>query len=198
MRATIPQAVDPVRVAIHGVECAPGELAEVDSGRMGRMGRMPDPATGRERSLWAFIVVLVHSRHLFVAAVSRMDEETWLRCHLKAFAFFGGTVRRLILDNLKEGVLKADLYDPVLNRSYCDMGRYCDILLAPARNREPTDKPHVERNVPFVRERMTWPLRHNEPRPALTPDHAFVRAFAGVHGTGGSTTGARAGKGWPC
>ena len=117
-------------------------------------------------------------------------------------------VRRLILDNLKDGVLKADLYDPVLNRSYCDMGRYCDILLGPARSREPTDKPHVERNVPFVRvpfvrerfvrERMTWSLRHNEPRPALTPDHAFGRAFAGVHGTGGSTTGARAGKGWPC
>ena len=151
VRASIPQAVDPARVAIHGVECAPGELAEVD---FGRMGLVLDPATGRERVLWAFILVLVHSRHLFVAPVFRMDQEAWLRCHLMAFAFFGGTVRRLVLDNLKDGVLKADIYDPVLNRAYRDMGRHYDILLDPARSRSPTDKPHVERNVPFVRERM--------------------------------------------
>jgi transposase len=151
VRARIPQAVDPARVVIHGVRCEPGELAEVD---FGRLGRVAEPATGKLRTLWAFIMVLVYSRHLFVAPVFSMDQETWLRCHLMAFAFFGGTVQRLILDNLKDGVLKPDIYDPVLNRAYGEMGRYYDILLDPARSGSPKDKPHVERSVPFVREHL--------------------------------------------
>ncbi len=151
VRARIPQAVDPGRVVIHGVGCEPGELAEVD---FGKLGRVVDPATGKPRTLWAFIMVMVYSRHLFVAPVFRMDLETWLRCHLMALAFFGGRMRRIVLDNLKDGVLKPDIYDPVLNRAYGEMGRHYDILLDPARGGAPKDKPHVERSVPFVREHM--------------------------------------------
>lgn len=151
VHACIPQAVDPARVVIHGVGCEPGELAEVD---FGRLGRVVDPATGKLRVLWAFIMVMVYSRHLFVEPVFSMDQETWLRCHLRALAFFGGLVRRVVLDNLRDGVLKPDTYDPVLNRAYGEMGRYYDILLDPARSGEPTDKPHVERSVPFVREHL--------------------------------------------
>ena len=98
VQASIPQEVDPGRVAVHGVECAPGELAEVD---FGKLGRVPDPATGKPRTLWAFILVLVYSRHLFVAPVLRLDQETWLRCHLMALDFFAGRMRRIVLDNLK-------------------------------------------------------------------------------------------------
>lgn len=147
----MPDAVDPGRVVIHGVECAPGELAEVD---FGRLGQWRDPATGKERWLHAFIMVMVFSRHLFVRPVLAMDRETWLECHLMAWAFFGRVPVRLVLDNLKDGVLKPDIYDPAMNRAYAEMGRHYDILLDPARSLHPKDKPHVERSVPFVREHL--------------------------------------------
>lgn len=186
VQASIPQEVDPGRVAIHGVECAPGELAEVD---FGKLGRVPDPATGKPRTLWAFILVLVYSRHLFVAPVLRLDQETWLRCHLMALDFFAGRMRRIVLDNLKDGVIKANLYDPRLNRAYREWGRYYDILLDPARSGEPTDKPHVERVVPFVREHM---FRGREERfPDLRTGEAWAaqwcreEAGARIHRTTG-------------
>jgi len=59
-----------------------------------------------------------------------------------------------VLDNLRDGVLKPDIYDPQLNRAYGEMGRHYGILLDPARSLHPKDKPHVERNVPYVRERL--------------------------------------------
>jgi transposase len=73
--------------------------------------------------LHAFILVLSFSRHMFVAVVRRMDAATWLECHTRAFAFFGATPRRIILDNLKSGVPHPDLYDPLLNRGYAELAQ---------------------------------------------------------------------------
>ena len=44
-------------------ESAPGEVAEMD---FGRLGLMEDPETGRRRVVWALIIVLSYSRHSFV------------------------------------------------------------------------------------------------------------------------------------
>lgn len=151
VHAQIPQAVDAQRVVIHGVDSEPGELAQVD---FGRLGRWMDPVTGKQRILHAFIMVLVYSRHLFVQPVLSMDKAAWLRCHLRAFSFLGGVPSRIVLDNLKDGVLKPDVYDPQLNTAYAEMARHYDVLLDPARKAHPKDKPHVERDVPYVRERL--------------------------------------------
>src|SRR5438105_63494 len=65
---------------------------------------------------------------------------------------FGSTPRRIILDNLKSGVLHPDLYDPLLNRGYAELAHHFGCLIDPARSAKPKDKPRVERQVPFVRE----------------------------------------------
>ena len=44
-------------------ESAPGEVAEMD---FGRLGLIEDPETGRRRAVWALIIVLTYSRHSFV------------------------------------------------------------------------------------------------------------------------------------
>ena len=44
-------------------QSAPGEVAEMD---FGRLGLIEDPATGRRRVVWALIIVLTYSRHSFV------------------------------------------------------------------------------------------------------------------------------------
>ncbi len=59
--------------------------------------------------------------------------------------------RRLVNDNLKNGVVKPDPYDPQLNRSYAELAGYYGTLIDPARAGHPKDKPRVERMMPYVR-----------------------------------------------
>ena len=42
----------------------------------------------------------------------------WAKLHEEAFRYFGGSTRYVVLDNLKEGVIKPDLYEPELNPLY--------------------------------------------------------------------------------
>ena len=75
----------------------PGAEAQVD---YGRLGRWLDPAAGKPVTVWAFVMVLACSRHMFVRPVIRLDQQAWSECHVKAFAFFGGVPARLVPDNL--------------------------------------------------------------------------------------------------
>jgi transposase len=126
-----------------------GEQAQID---YGMLGRWADPATGRLRTVWAFVMVLAYSRHLFVRPVLKMDQRAWTECHVEAFAFFGGVPARLVPDNLKTGVDKPDLYDPKLNRSYAELAAHYGCLVDPARALKPRDKARVERPMPYVRD----------------------------------------------
>ena len=108
----------------------PGSEAQID---YGRLGRWTDPVTGKAVTVWAFVMVLACSRHLFVRPVVKMDQEAWTRAHVEAFGFFGGVPARLVPDNLKTGVDRPDLYDPRLNRSYAELATHYDTLVDPAR-----------------------------------------------------------------
>lgn len=132
-------------------ETPPGLEAQVD---FGYVGIMYDPETGKRRRTWAFIMTLSWSRHKFVRFVFRQDTPMWLDCHERAFAFFGGIPKRIILDNLKSGVLKPDLYDPTINRAYADMERHYGFVADPAKVGMATHKGKVERTVPIVRKHL--------------------------------------------
>jgi transposase len=128
-----------------------GEQAQID---YGQLGRWLDPVTGKLRTVWAFVMVLACSRHMFVRPVLKMDQRAWTECHVEAFAFFGGVPARLVPDNLKTGVDKPDLYDPKLNRSYAELAAHYGCLIDPARALKPRDKPQVERPMPYVRDSL--------------------------------------------
>src|SRR6266849_1957847 len=131
--ATLPEAYGRrVSITVRRDDPPPGDEAQVD---YGRLGKWTDPKTGETMILNAFILVLSFSRHMFVAVVRRMDAATWLDCHVRAFAFFGTVPSRIILDNLKSGVLHPDLYDPLLNRGYAELARHFGCLIDPARAR---------------------------------------------------------------
>lgn len=133
------------------METPPGEEAQVD---FGSAGLMYDAQTQRKRRAWAFIMTLSSSRHKFVRFVFRQDIDTWLDCHERAFSFYGGVPQRIILDNLKSGVVKPDIYDPTINRAYADMERHYGFVADPAKVKMPEHKGKVERAVPTVRKHL--------------------------------------------
>lgn len=130
-------------------ETEPGEELQID---YGKMGRLYDPLSARNRDVYAFIATLSYSRLKFVEFVHKQDQRHFVGSHLRMFDFFGGVPKRLIIDNLKAGVLKADLYLPQFNRAYQELAEHYGCFIDPARPYHPKDKAKVERTVPMVRE----------------------------------------------
>jgi transposase len=134
-----------VRIA----EVAPGELAEVD---FGRLGLVWDPESERRRVHHALLVTLVYSRHQYVHICPSQTLADLLEGLEEAWSFFGGVPMRVVLDNLKAAVTKADRYTPVFQRTFAEYARYRGFVIDAAVPRHPTGKPTVERNVQYLRE----------------------------------------------
>ena len=120
------------------LEFLPGEEMQVDYGE-GAPTRKP--GTDRYRKPRLFVATLRYSRRCFRRVVWNSSQETWARLHEQAWRYFAGSCRYVVLDNLKEGVLKPDLYEPELNRETrrilgqakaigADAERLCQMLFA--------------------------------------------------------------------
>ena len=123
---------------------AMGEEAQVDYGE-GALTRVP--GTDRYRRPRLFVMTLRHSRRSFRRVVWNSGQETWARLHEQAWRYFGGSCRYVVLDNLKEGVLKPDLYEPKLNAVYAAMLAHYGVIADPARVRDPNRKGSVENAI---------------------------------------------------
>ena len=137
------------RVTVRVAESEPGGVAEVD---FGRLGLVPDPERGGNRVVHALIVTLVQSRHQYVHVTHSQKLEDLIGGIEDAFAFFAGVPRRLILDNLRAAITKPDVYDPLFRRTFEEYATYRGFVIDAARVRHPKGKPHVERNVSYVRD----------------------------------------------
>ena len=133
------------------IETDPGNELQVD---YCKAGMLYDPVEGRMRTVYAFIGTLSFSRHKFVEFVFRQGQQSFVTSHVKAFNDFGGAPKRIVLDNLKSGVIRPDLYDPQFNRAYQEMAEHYNTFLDPARVRSPKDKGKVERDVQTIREKF--------------------------------------------
>jgi transposase len=149
VRANLPEEARRAQVTVLRECPPPGSEAQID---YGRLGMWLDPRSGRRRTVWAFVMVLPCSRHMFMRPTLVMDQHEWTAAHVEAFAFFGGVPARLVPDNLKTGVDKPDLYDPKINRAYAELAAHYGTLVDPARVLKPRDKPQVERPMPYVRD----------------------------------------------
>jgi hypothetical protein len=170
------------RVTVRMAESAPGEVAELD---FGRLGLVPHPPSGGRRLLWALVVVLVFSRHQFVFVTHEQKIPLLIGGLEDAWAFFGGVARRLIVDNLKAAVTKADRYDPLFQRTFEEYAAYRGFTIDPAPSRMPTGKPFVERQVPYVRDNLfrgeTWRDRDHVQEEAVR--WCLQTAGTRIHGT---------------
>jgi hypothetical protein len=127
---------------------APGDELQVD---FGKLGRIPDPETGRQRDCWALVFTPVVSRFGFVWLTHRQTTEDVIAGFEAAWAFFDGIFATVIPDNLKAVVDRSDALEPRFNQAFVEYAQTRGFVIDPARVRRPQDKPRVERVVPFVR-----------------------------------------------
>ena len=126
------------------ITTAPGEEAQVDYGD-GPMVRHPD--TGKYRRTRLFVMTLGYSRKSVRLLVWKSSTRVWAELHERSFRRLGGAVALVVLDNLKEGVLEPDVYDPVLNPLYRDVLAHYGAVAMPCRVRDPDRKGKVESGV---------------------------------------------------
>ncbi|MDN6521611.1 MAG: IS21 family transposase, partial [Yaniella sp.] len=101
-----------------------GQTVEVDWS--GPTMQVHDLASGKASTVYLFVGCLPFSRYGFVEPAVDMKQDTWLRAHVAMFEAFGGSVPRLVPDNLKTGVIKHPREgEVVLNDAYREMaGHY--------------------------------------------------------------------------
>jgi transposase len=123
---------------------APGEEAQVDYGT-GPMVR--DSHSDKYRRTRLFVLTLGFSRKCVRLITFRSSSQIWSELHEKAFRRLGGVPKILVLDNLREGVLTPDIYDPALNPLYRDMLAHYGAVAMPCRIQDPDRKGKVEAGV---------------------------------------------------
>lgn len=123
-----------------------GEEAQVDFGK----GAPTLDSSGKYRRPRLFIMTLKYSGRAFRKVVWQSSKETWCRLHEEAFRYFTGCVQYVTLDNLKEGVIKPDIYDPELNPLYAAMLEQYHVVADPARVGDSDRKGTVENAVKYT------------------------------------------------
>ncbi len=132
------------------IKTEPGQEAQVDFGYIGKM----QDVEGKNRKLYAFVMTLSHSRYRYVEFTFSQNQVSWAQLHINAFNFFGGVPNRIILDNLKAGVIKPDIYDPTLNETYSELSRFYSFTIDPTKVFKPEHKGKVERLIRIVKEQL--------------------------------------------
>jgi transposase len=133
-----------VREAHPVIVTAPGEEGQVDYGD-GPMVR--DPSRGKYRRTRLFILTLGYSRKSVRLLTWKSSSRTWAELHEQAFRRLGGAVKVIVLDNLREGVIEVDLFDPRLNPLYRDVLTHYGVIAMPCRVRHPNRKGKVESSI---------------------------------------------------
>jgi transposase len=145
LRATRKPEAHPVIIT------APGEEGQVDYGD-GPMVRHPD--TGKYRRTRLFVFTLGYSRKSVRLLTWKSSSRIWAELHERAFRRLGGAPRATVLDNLKEGVLQPDVYDPALNPLYHDVLAHYGVTALPCRVRHPNRKGKVESDVGHAQQKL--------------------------------------------
>jgi len=137
------------------LDFAPAEAAQVD---FGKGPAITDAFSGHEIKTWIFVMTLCFSRHMYAEIVTDQKVPTWLACHRRAFEFFNGLPRKLIIDNAKCAITRACFRDPEVQRSYGELAEGYGFLISPCPPKDPRKKGRVESGVKYVKNNFV-PLR---------------------------------------
>ncbi len=129
------------------METLPGEESQVDFGYIGTL-----KVGGKRKKAWIFVMTLSYSRYMFVKIAFDQSVKTFIQCHVDSFKYFSGVPETVKIDNLKAGIIEANFYEPVVQRTYAAFAAHHGFWAQPCRVRVPTDKGKVERAVDYVKE----------------------------------------------
>ena len=129
---------------------APAECAQVDWGSYGSVN-----VGETRRRLSFFVMVLCHSRMMYVEFTVSQTMEHFLACHQNAFHFFGGCPAKIMVDNLKSAVLKRIVGQaPVFNPRYLDFAHHYGFSIAACNVRKGNEKGRVESGVGYTKKNL--------------------------------------------
>lgn len=125
----------------------PGESAQADWADFGAV------TIGRaERRLSCFVMTLSYSRALYAEFFLEQTLESFLRGHVRAFAFFGGATRRVLTDNLRSVVLERRGDQFRFHPRYAELAGHYLFQPAPCRPARGNEKGRVERSIRYLRD----------------------------------------------
>ena len=122
------------------LEFPPGEEAQVDFGQ----GAPTCTANDKYKRPWLFVMTLKYSGKSFRKVVWKATQDVWAQLHEEAFRAFGGCPQYVVLDNLKAGVMRPDLYEPELNPVYAALLAHYGVVADACRIQDPNRKGTVE------------------------------------------------------
>lgn len=137
-----------VKEPIVRFETKPGRQAQVDWAHMGK-------------DLYAFVMILGHSRSAYVEFVRSTDEEHLLRCHQNAFEHFGGVCKELLYDNMKTVVIQRDKYGPSqhgFQKTFWDFSKHWGFIPRLCQPYRARTKGKVERFIRYLKYSFYHPL----------------------------------------
>jgi len=140
--------VRPVRKpAFLMLEFAAGECAQVDWGSYGSIA-----VGSTRRRLSFFVMVLCYSRLIYIEFTLGQGMEQFLSCHRHALEFFGGSPAKVMIDNLKTGVLEhLPGLPPRFNPRYLDFAAHSGFTPVACKPRKGNEKGRVENGVGYVK-----------------------------------------------
>lgn len=125
----------------------PGEEAQVDFGYVG----LQPSSTGKRRKAWIFNMRLSYSRLDYYEIVFDQKVDTFIKCHINAFKYFGGVPKTIKIDNLKAAILEAHLYEPIYQNTYKKFSEFYHFQPLPCRVRQPQEKGKVESGIKYIK-----------------------------------------------
>jgi transposase len=129
------------------LEFAAGECAQVDWGSYGSLA----VGTTRRR-LSFFVMVLCYSRMIYVEFTLSRGMEQFLSCHRRALEFFGSCPAKIMIDNLKTGVLEHPPGLPArFHPHYLDFAAHYGFSPVACQVKKGNEKGRVENGVGYVK-----------------------------------------------
>lgn len=141
------------------LEHKPGQTCEVDWSGPGM--QIVNRDTGEISKVHLFVACLPYSQYAYVEPTLDEKQDTWLRCHIHMYEFFGGVPVRTTSDNLKTGVIKhLKEGDIILNDAYEALGSHYGTAIMPTGVRKPKQKASVEGTVGKIATAIIAKLRN--------------------------------------
>ncbi len=125
----------------------PGEQAQVDWAHFGKV-----PVPGGQRALSCFVMTLSWSRALYLEFSYDQSQESFLRGHVRAFAYFGGVPRTILYDNLRSAVLERLGQGVRFHPRLLELCAHYHCQPRPCAVRRGNEKGRVERAIRYIRE----------------------------------------------